>query len=557
MSLGHFVFFTRKTVMDQRLQKAKDLILSHKDILVVLAARPDGDSLLATSALFLALKKLADDGPIFNLVDFLIPGKLSGIHKELVGDGILKYTKKELDARNYVINVPCGEGVIDKVSWRVENDLFKLFITPSYGDINIKDVEFEQVGSNYKLIILVGFSDLERLGDVYTKNKIFFDKAPKLAINGPSKGNFEMNLECDPSRSVSETILDLLKTLKVSLDAELAQLLLAGIIQKAGGHIENINSRETLDSISMLLDSGAQMDAVRKRNVGKGTFALLQLQQRVFANVRQDPAGVLWSKVNNFELRDLQIPDEEISVEDTIPFNMCEGYDHVFELFELADGTVIGRLESATFDVKNFDDTYSISGYEGVIIFETEKAIDVVESFLLNKLGVSSDEDVAKGAEIAKEPFLVKTGDAMAAEGLVGEAELKMKSAKVSDVLENEAKLDSTNSSQAKRDHGSQNKAKETVKIGKKKHVVKNVSGSEVVIPEPVTISENKTDTRSGLVQAEEIEEGEEFDNSPIISSSDDDNESFGPPKIFGSNRFGSFAGSGPSRFDGTRGGSK
>ncbi len=470
--------------MSENLQELRKRLLSHKEILVVLSPHFNGDSLLAASALFSTLRQIADEGPVFNVVDLLMTSPLSEAQKSLVGAGVLKYVKSTLDPRNYIISIP-KDGKIGKVKWREENEAFKLFLTPAYGDLAISDLKFEQIGSSYKYVVLVGFEKLTDLGEVYTKNKSFFDRAPRTSIGVNGNTINENNLSIARTSSVTEIIYDFLKVLNVKINTETAQLILNGFVESVGGLLGNVKDKTTLERIGELMDLGATMTQVGTKPSTKGTFGQLQLQQRIFANIKQDTSGILWSTVNSSELKDLQIEDSEVNVNEHIPFNSYQGYGNAFVLYGLSDGTIWGKVETEDLDLPKILKEFEMTVCQDGLVIRAEGELEAIETKILRLLG-SEDQQVV--VEPLVEPEITES------------KELSAENVEVTAVDE------------------------EPASIG-----ILEESVSEVA--EQVDESVLPVEPMKPAAEAE----NEVFSDDPIITSDD----SFGPPKIFNSGSFG------------------
>lgn len=374
--------------MGQSFTDTKNLILTRKNVLITLPGFANNDSFLAGCALFLTLKKIFDQNQN-SKVDILIPAEITKTQRNLAGGNLIKYFKKELESVNYILNIPHEDGAIEKVSFRDEGDSLKFFITPSFGELFIDKIKIDQVGANYDLVILVGFSKISALKNVYEKNKLFFDNSKKLIIGKSSAENGCVSLVIDESLSISETVFSLLKELDSEIQPDASQMLLNGIINKSGSRIQNIKSRITLNVISELLDNGASMELLNSGGSKSKTYAQLQLLQKVYANIRQDSAGVLWSTIRNFELREMQIDDADINIDEPIQFNFCEGYKHVFVLYELSDGSVVGRIEADDMDVSKLINECRFNENGDAGIFIADRDLEVVEKLILKKLGAT------------------------------------------------------------------------------------------------------------------------------------------------------------------------
>ena len=414
--------------MQDQLKQAKDIILSNKKILIVLPSTPTGDSIIAASVLFNELRTIADRGPVFDSVDFLLPSSQLETFSRFIDSRILDMSIGELESLSYMISFPCDNGLIEKVSYKVEDGYFKMFLASSSGDLKFEDVAFDVSGASYDLVTMVGFGSLKTLGRVYDDNKSFFDSAKKLSIGQNCDEDGGVGLVCESRASVSEVLMELLGVLNIKLTQETAQSLLNGIVQSIDGALRKISSSDTLDSLNKLMSLGAKMSDVVDKVSKTGTFSTLQLQQRVFANVKQDPRGILWSRVDNYELKGLQLSESDIDILEPIKFNFCLGYSSAFVIYELADGSTVGRIELRDGDALEIAKDFQGSGTKELVTFKTDKPISVVEKTLLENLGAedtSDDESLENllddiGVEQTEEDSVTTSTSKVTASGNIG-----------------------------------------------------------------------------------------------------------------------------------------
>lgn len=504
------VFYLNKQAMSAKtLERNKNKIFSAKNILVVLPKHFDNDALLSASALFTCINKIANTGPLFDNIDFLVAGDISDNQKHLIEDGIVKYIKNDLEPRNYIVSIPCGDGLIDKVSYRLEEDVFKMFITPSFGELNVDDVKFDQIGSNYKLAVFVGFSNPESLGDIYEHNKVLFDKIEKVILSSESSG------------SVSEQTYKLLRLLKIDISKEIAQLLLLGVIDYFGGKFENIEDQNVLSFISEMMGYGASLSETKNRSRNQMSFVQLQLQQRLFSNIKQDSNGILWSVVNKEDLTSLQIQDFDINISSPIAFNNCEGYSDAFVIYELSDGSLQVRIESLEKPLEELFGEYGVKGSGRFITFSVQGiSSGDFEKIILDKLGGNIVGQPAIVSSVIEDVSLPNI------EEFVQKEEIPV-------FVDDE---------------------KKEVEVELKKEVEKMVSAqttAEKVTPHQVV--EEPKGKNSILEVLADNEDDEEYGDAPIVLEEDDEGV-FGPPKIFNSAGLmssGLQGGGGPAFYDG------
>lgn len=194
--------------------------------LIVFPADWKGDAVSSTLTLFLLLKKLDKEVEIAaapsakNLVWSFLPG-----HSEI---------KNTLDnLRKFVISLDISQTDVSQIKYNIEEKKINFIVAPKNGWFKPDDITTSDSGFKYDLIITIGASDLESLGQIYDNNIEFFYKTTIINIDCAS-GNEEfgqINLVDINSATSSEIIFTLLNDKWGDLiDENIATCLLAGII---------------------------------------------------------------------------------------------------------------------------------------------------------------------------------------------------------------------------------------------------------------------------------------------------------------------------------------
>lgn len=231
----------------------QEVLTGAKGALIVIPQDPSLDRVAAGLALGLALEK----GGISTV--FSSPQPMTVEFNRLVG---VNKVRQELGEKNLVIsfaNYP-PEG-IERVSYDIDNGQFTLTVIPKSGNNTpMQDqINFSYSSGNCDLVIVVGANYPEGLGSFAQNEELLAKENIVLLGNTPLAGWQKAIELIDPSQaSISEVVYDIIETLKLPMDEDVATNLLAGI--EAGTH--NFTSKNvtvgTFTKAAQLLQNGAR-----------------------------------------------------------------------------------------------------------------------------------------------------------------------------------------------------------------------------------------------------------------------------------------------------------
>jgi hypothetical protein len=127
-------------------------------------------------------------------------------------------------------------------------------------------------GSGFNLIITVGAPDLNSLGSIYQQNQAAFSGVPIVNIdNSGSNTGFGQTNVVDPNAtSVSEMLVDLIPSLGLSLDADTASNLLAGIFSATNNLTTPNMNADTFMAVANCLRVGGKKPQANEVPTGQG-----------------------------------------------------------------------------------------------------------------------------------------------------------------------------------------------------------------------------------------------------------------------------------------------
>lgn len=256
----------------EQLQNVSGVVGTANNILVMVGRNPSLDQVCIATSLFLGLEKLGKK------VSLLSPEALDEKYTDIsASDRVLT----KLGHKNLHVVFDYQQEAIDKVSYHIneENQKFYLVIQPQSGfpPLDSKTVSFEYGGAEADLIFLIGVNSLEDLEHLYFNYENLYKDSATISINSFESDVANINLDFSGLTSLSEGMVELLHSLEVEIDGEMATNLLAGIEDKTDSFRSLTTSPDTFAKASSLLKAGARR--IRRAKPPAQVFDSVKLEQ--------------------------------------------------------------------------------------------------------------------------------------------------------------------------------------------------------------------------------------------------------------------------------------
>ncbi len=243
--------------MDNAKTQLVDRLKSANNILVTVSRNPSVDQLAACLGLTLLLNKLSKhsvavfSGQVPSTIEFLKP------------EETLEKTTDSL--RDFIIALDKDKA--DKLRYKVEDNVVRIFITPYKTSITEKDLEFSQGDFNVDVVIALGVKQQEELDGAITAHGRILHDATVASINlAPEGGVGTINWHDPQASSLSELVTDLSQLLGDKLlDNQIATALLTGIVAETNRFSNDKTSSQTMNASSLLMAAGANQQLVASK----------------------------------------------------------------------------------------------------------------------------------------------------------------------------------------------------------------------------------------------------------------------------------------------------
>lgn len=240
--------------MQDQQKQLIDKLKGSQNVLVTVSKDPSADQLAAAIGLTLALNKLDKhasavfSGQVPSTIEFLRP------------EDTLETTTDSL--RDFIIALDKSKA--DKLRYKVEDQVVRIFITPYRTSISEKDLDFSQGDFNVDIVIALGVQDQQHIDEaIQAHGRILHDAAVAvLALEGnPELGT--LNIVDPRASSLSEMVASLVEALDHNLfDEQIATALLTGIVACTDRFSNDRTTPKTMSTSSILMAAGANQQLI-------------------------------------------------------------------------------------------------------------------------------------------------------------------------------------------------------------------------------------------------------------------------------------------------------
>jgi hypothetical protein len=257
---------SRKRKMNDQRAQIKSKISEANNILVTVSRNPSVDELTAALGLTLAIDKMRKhssaifSGEIPDFVKFLRPEKTFESSADSFRDFIISLDKEKAD----------------KLRYKVEGDLVKIFITPYHTQLSPDDLVFSEGEFNVELVIALGVKRQEDLDKAIVGHGRILHDAAIATINLDGTSSLGAIHWSDIEASgYSEVVAGLISEIDEKLfSKQISTALLTGIVL-ATEQFSNANTKPaTMAMASKLLASGADQQLIVAEIRGGGAVAV-------------------------------------------------------------------------------------------------------------------------------------------------------------------------------------------------------------------------------------------------------------------------------------------
>jgi hypothetical protein len=240
--------------MDEQKQKLIDRISGAQNILVTVSANPSVDQLAAAIGLTLVLNQMDKHGTA------VFSGKVPSTIEFLKPEATLEKNTDSL--RDFIIALDKSKA--DKLRYKVEDEVVRIFITPYKTSLSEHDLDFSQGDFNVDVVIALGVSEQQDLDAAITAHGRILHDATVVSIGTTGQGSLGSINWVDPkASSLSEMMVALTEGLdKKALNNQVATALLTGIVASTERFRNDKTTPKTMSASATLMAAGANQQLI-------------------------------------------------------------------------------------------------------------------------------------------------------------------------------------------------------------------------------------------------------------------------------------------------------
>lgn len=241
--------------MDPQKQQVIDRLNAANNILVTVSRNPSVDQLSAAIGITLLLNKLGKhatavySGKTPSTIEFLQPEKTIEKNTDSLRDFIIALDKSKAD----------------KLRYKVEDQMVKIFITPYRTSISDKDLEFSQGDFNVEVVLALGVFKQQDLDQAITAHGRILHDATVIGITAQAgeEALGSINWVEPAASSLSEMMAHMGFALEGTvLDEQISTALLTGIVAETERFSNQKTTAETMQASAKLMEAGANQQLV-------------------------------------------------------------------------------------------------------------------------------------------------------------------------------------------------------------------------------------------------------------------------------------------------------
>jgi hypothetical protein len=242
--------------MDNKIQLAEKLKTT-TNILLTVSNNPSVDQLAACIGMTLWLNKTGKHATA--VFSGNIPDTLEFLQPE---DTLEKSTDS---LRDFIIALDKSKA--DKLRYKVEDSVVKIFITPYRTSLSVDDLEFSQGDFNVDAIVALGVTKQDDLDRAIVAHGRILHDAVVATINTVDSGDLgSINWRDVTASSLSELVYDLCEQIDAKqLDAQIATALLTGIVAETKRFSNDKTTQNTMSVAAALMGAGANQQLVANK----------------------------------------------------------------------------------------------------------------------------------------------------------------------------------------------------------------------------------------------------------------------------------------------------
>jgi hypothetical protein len=241
-------------VTKDEFEQVVDKIKGANNILITVSTDPTVDQFAACIGLTLILNKVGKhanavfSGKVPATIDFLKPEETLERNTDSLRDFIIALDKSKAD----------------KLRYKVENDVVRIFITPYKTSISEDDLKFSQGDLNVDVVVALGVQDKAHIDKAILSHGRILHDATVISINTARHSKLgNVNWTDNRASSLCEMVADVASELDANVfDSQNSTALLTGIVAETDRYSNDKAAPHTMSVAGLLMSAGASIQLV-------------------------------------------------------------------------------------------------------------------------------------------------------------------------------------------------------------------------------------------------------------------------------------------------------
>ncbi len=302
-------------------------------------------------------------------------------------NGVEEFSQNLTLSNKLLIQIDISDINIKDIAHKKQDNFLKIYITPEEGKLKTDNIKFEAQDYNYDLIIVLGSSDLNSLGSVFTENTELFYSIPIINVDHqPENEHFgKINIVDLGSISVSEVLYTLFMEIDQDfIQEDIATLLLYGIVDKTRGYRFSVSPR-CLQISADLVRRKAEKDLVIQNLYKNRSIEVLKLWGQILTNLQKDSSSqIFYTYINNIvkdRFNSNQIADVIFELLASIPQAKVILLSYPLDLDNKNYQHIV--WSNLNYDSKNLTKEFLPKGNSEVVFFEKQGSLKDIQKEII------------------------------------------------------------------------------------------------------------------------------------------------------------------------------
>lgn len=295
-----------RMIMKTTYEQVIDTLKGSKKVLLTTRADAHEDSIASCLAMYVLLQKLGVSA------DVILPSTDHKLERCAFLPKI-EVVKDPSHINQLVVSIPHVQSVAD-FRYEIEDGALKIYVTAD-GAESAEGVTATSGALDYDAVVVCDAPDLHALGALYTDHAQFFYNTPIINIDHNPANELYGQVNCVDVKAVSttEVIVNMFNDLlHIHLDADIATLLLTGMIAKTKSFQSGNTTPQALRTASALVEGGARRDEIIQHLYRQHKLHTLRLWGRVLTRIQHLEGGVVYSFVRREDFAESGAGEDDI-----------------------------------------------------------------------------------------------------------------------------------------------------------------------------------------------------------------------------------------------------